>query len=88
MQHEIMIFTNYIAGEVVAQAKKGSKGVRFPLLKAGLPIEHDHRGLLNKDYPGPIPRNYLPYIMDKLNLTFHDVDIVVCLDNHLLISWN
>jgi len=87
MQHEITIFTNYIAGEVVEKAKKGFKGVRFPLLKAGLPIEHNHRGLLNKHDPGPIPRDYLPYIIDKLNLTFDDVDIV-CLETHLLVAWN
>ena len=87
MQQEIDIYTNYIAAEVVAKAKKGFKGIRFPLLKAGLPIEHDHRGLLNKHDPGPIPRDYLPFIVDKLNLTFDDVDIV-CLETHLLVGWN
>lgn len=87
MQNEITIFTNFIAGEVVAQAKKGFKGVRFPLLKEGLQIEHNHFGLLNKHDPGPIPRQYLPYISDKLDLTFNDVD-VVCLESHLLVSWN
>lgn len=87
MQNEINIFTNYITTEVVAKATKGFKGIRFPFLKEGLPIEHNHNGLLNKHDPGPIPRNYIPYILDKLNLIFDDVDIV-CSDTHLVIGWS
>ena len=86
INNETNIFTKYIGRGILKHAALGEKKIYFPIANYSGPIQRLSNGNLNRYDPGPIPRVYLPDVIQKLQVFFPDTEFISG-DDFLWVNW-
>jgi hypothetical protein len=87
IDNETNIFVKYIGQGILKYAALGQKKIYFPLAKYSGPINRLPNGNLNRYEPGPIPTQYLPDVIRKLQVFFPDTEFMPG-DEFLWVNWS
>lgn len=85
--YEISLFVAYLCRCIQVLAKNGNVRYAYPVLKPGMLLLRNPQGLIEKDNPGPIQRDFLPGVMNGLTEFFPGITVYFD-GSQLIMEWS
>ena len=85
--YEISLFVAHLCRCIQIEAKSGKLRHVHPVLKPFDLLIRNPQGLIEKDNPGPIQRDYLPGVMNGLTEFFPDITVYFD-GSQLIMEWS